>query len=99
MFLIQNDFGIAIDLQVINQDCVAVDLTSATTVQMEFVLPDGTVSLKTAAVIGLPTEGRIRYVVEEDFLVQIGTWSVRGRVSEGTSKVYRTEKLKFAVLA
>lgn len=99
MFLIQNDFGIAIDLQVINQDCVAVDLTSATLVEMEFTLPDGTTSLKTATIVGVPTEGKIRYVVESGFLSQIGTWSVRGKVTEGASKVYRTEKLKFALQA
>jgi hypothetical protein len=97
MFLILNDFGIAIDIQVINQDCTAVDLTSATVVEMEFTKPDGTISTQTATVIGVPTEGRIRHTLASGFLDTVGTWQVRGKITEGSAKVYRTEKLSFAV--
>lgn len=97
MFLILNDFGIAIDILVINQDCTPVDLTSATLVEMEFTKPDGSVQTRTATVVGVPTEGLIRYTVASGFLDVVGTWHVRGKVTEGMSKLYRTEKLAFAV--
>jgi hypothetical protein len=97
MFLFLNDYGVAIDLDVIGADCLPHDLTPATTVEYEFRKPDGTIVTKTATKINSPgLDGKLRYLVEAGLLNVVGTWSYRGKITI-PSGVYRTEQVQFSV--
>jgi len=99
MFLFLNDFGVDITLTVIDQDCAPVSLVSSTVRQFELVKPDGTVVTKTAVFVTDGSDGQLKYTVETGVLDVLGTWGVRAKITEGASKVYRTEIINFAVKA
>ena len=97
MFMFKLDYGVPIDLDVTSKDCQPKDLTDMTTVQFEFEKPDGTIVVKTAAKVNPPgVDGKLRYMVEQNFLDVVGTWSYRGLLSNVSSQ-FRTEKLEFSV--
>jgi hypothetical protein len=96
MFLFQNDYGIEIRLDIIDQDCNPKDISNSTAREFEFVKPDGTTSTKTALYITDGTDGKLYYVVEMSFLDLLGVWTYRGKITI-PGGVYRTEKVEFTV--
>lgn len=97
MFLILNDFGTEIALTVVDLDCVAVDISAATLTEFELIKPDGTIVTKTASFVTDGSDGRLKYVIESGVVDVVGTWAVRVKVTEGATKVYRTERVDFDV--
>jgi len=99
MFLFLNDFGVDITLTVIDQDCAPVSLVSSTARQFELMKPDGTIVTKTAVFVTDGSDGKLKYTVESGVLDALGTWSVRAKITEGLTKLYRTEQIQFVVKA
>ena len=74
-----------------NLKYLPVDLTNATTVQIEFRKPNRTTVLKTAAVFGTPTDGKIRYTNtpgEGSIFDAPGLWRFRGVVEFSDSSKF-----------
>lgn len=95
-----NDIG-TVFLVTVN-DCVsgssvALDLSSATSLQIIFKSPSGTSYTKTASFYTNGTDGKIVYITINGDLNEIGTWSIQAKVTIptgtfrsdiGTFKVY-----------
>lgn len=62
------------------EDSVAVDISSATTVEMVFLKPDGTAVSKTAVFYSDGTDGKIRYATLAGDLDQAGKWKLQAYV-------------------
>lgn len=75
---------------------VAVDLSSAGTLQLIFQKPDGTLLQKTAVYTGNGTDGRIQYVTVAADLTTPGVWHLQGRIVIGTNE-WRTNVQTFTV--
>lgn len=77
----------------------AVDVSGASTLQIEFTKPDGTVETQTASLVNTGTDGLIRYITSSGDIDQAGTWSYRGKVTFSASQVFFTNNPKqFTVL-
>lgn len=68
----------------------AVDVSTATKLQMIFLQPDGVSMTKTAELNTTGTDGKIKYVAVAGDIDVVGTWQVQGYVEfgSGTSKYY-----------
>ena len=68
----------------------AVDVGTATKLQMIFLQPDGVSMTKTAELNTTGTDGKIKYVAVAGDIDVVGTWQVQGYVEfgGGTSKYY-----------
>ena len=99
MFLFKNDFGIDLILNVKTQDCMPADISAVPTREFEFAKPDGTIVTKSASFVTDGTDGVLKYTIESGLLDVIGTWTVRPKLSDGSTKTFRGEKVAFAVKA
>lgn len=97
-FFFLNDYGVPVDLQVLDQNCAAKDISGSSAREFEFHKPDGTIVTKTAVFRTDGTDGWLRYLLEAGVLDTVGTWSVRAKVTI-SGGAYRTEKVQFAVKA
>jgi hypothetical protein len=79
----KNDVGTIINLSVTEGD-VAVDLTSATALQMLFQRPDMTEFARTATVAVVDAETVIRYILAAGDINMKGNWTLQGRFTLGT---------------
>ena len=75
----KDDIGTILRITV-QDDSVAVNLSSATTKTLTLRKPDGTTSAKTAAFYTDGTDGIIQYVTQADDLDQSGTWGIQAYV-------------------
>lgn len=92
------DIGTQFLITVNDQDNVAVDISSATTIQIILKKPGGTVLTKTALLNSDGTDGKMYYNSVSGDLDECGRWKLQGRVVIGsndwktdieTFKVYR----------
>ncbi len=97
MFLFLNDFGVDILLTVTDSNCNPVDISTSTAREFELQKPDGSITTVTALFVTNGTDGKLRYTVASGVLNVVGTWSVRAKITEGATKLFRTEKISFAV--
>lgn len=74
------DIGVAFRVTVKNQDDEVVDLSSASSLQINFKQPDGTLLEKTATLYTDGTDGIMQYVSVSGFLNQAGKWQIQGFV-------------------
>ena len=87
------DVGTTFLLTITEEDgTTAVDVSSATKLQMIFLQPDGVSVAKTAVLNTTGTDGKIKYVSETGLIDVVGEWQVQGYVEfgGGTSKYYST---------
>jgi len=96
-----NDVGTVFLVTV--QDCVsgtaaALDVSSATSLQLVFSAPDGTSSTKTATLNTDGTDGKIKYTTVDGDLDQVGTWRLQARVVFGVTGDWRSDISTFKVL-
>lgn len=87
------DLGTTFLLTITEADgTTAVDVSTATKLQMIFEDPAGTSTTKTASLNTTGTDGKIKYVSESGLIDVVGTWRVQGYVEfgGGTSKYYST---------
>ena len=61
----------------------AVDISSASTLEMVFKKPSGTKVTQTASLINSGTDGKMKYLTVSDDLNEIGTWELQGHVVIG----------------
>ena len=73
----KNAVGVRFDVRIVDQDNVAVDLTTATTKQILLQKPDGAVLTKTATLIGL---NLLRYTTQGTDLDEAGLWHVQANI-------------------
>lgn len=97
MHLFLNDFGVDITLTVTDSACNPVNISTSTAREFELQKPDGTVVTVTAVFVTDGTDGKLRYSVASGVLDVIGTWNVRAKITEGMSKLFRTDKVEFEV--
>lgn len=73
------EWGFPIEIEITDQDCAAVDISTATTKQVIFTRPDKTQFTKVAAFTTSGVDGKIRYVVEDASIMnQAGQWYIQG---------------------
>lgn len=94
----QNDIGVAFRATV-TENSVAVDISTATTLQLIFQKPGGTSSTKTASFYTDGVDGIMQYISESGFLNESGKWRMQGYIYLSSSGVYHTETESFKVKA
>ena len=92
-----NDYGTIFQITLQDQDGAAVDVSAATTKQIIFEKPDGVVEAKTASWVTDGTDGKIKYAAVADDLDVVGAWKIQGRVTDGSTWEYRSERGNFTV--
>ena len=81
-----DDYGWALNLT-IEQDGVAVDISSYTTLQYIFSDPSGNDTTKTAAFNSDGTDGVLTYTIEDGLIDEAGRWLVRARVAKTGAEI------------
>lgn len=74
------DYGTALRLTV-TESGSAVDISSATTLEVKLKSPDGRVLVKTGALTGTGSDGQFQYTVQSGDLDFPGTWRWQGYLS------------------
>jgi hypothetical protein len=74
------------------QDCseIAIDVSTATTMEIVFESPAGTRTAKTATHTTDGTNGQIEYASESGLLDEAGYWNIQGHVVIGAQDLYTT---------
>lgn len=85
VILFENDEGIDITIT-IEEDGVAVDLSTASVKQLQFRYPDRTGVAKDAAFVTDGSDGKLKFTTTADFLTPAGRWGVQGYVEISTQK-------------
>jgi hypothetical protein len=91
------DFGLAINIRVVDSAGNGVPLNGATATEYELEDPDRNVSTVTASFVTDGTDGRLTYVLQSGDLNEVGVWKVRAKITEGASKQFHTERFEFPV--
>ena len=78
-------------------DGVVVDVSTATTLEIIFLKPSGTVVIKTATHSDDGVDGKIKYKAEEEFLDEIGLWKHQGYVELSEGDDYHSDIHSFKV--
>ncbi len=86
----QSDIGIALVIKIVDQSNVAVDVSSAATIEFLFQKPDGTFVTVIGEFATDGTDGRVRYVTEANDLDIPGTWKYQTHVVMGPVSLYST---------
>ena len=69
--------GVHLKFPITDQDNKPLDVSQATTLNLVFKKPDGSIVVKTAALVNTGTDGLVEYVTEAGFLDQVKTWRVQ----------------------
>jgi len=93
----QGDIGTVIEVTIVDNAGDAIDISSATTKQIVFRLPNGTNLTKTAAFSSDGKDGKIRYTTVSGDLKYVGWWEAQGRIAVGATQDWRSEIVKFEV--
>lgn len=83
----------------ITEDCVAIDVSTATVKTLVFQKPSGSILTKTASFSTDGSNGNIYYATLTGDLDEAGVWTVQAEVAFGASSSYHSEIKKFKVLA
>lgn len=94
----KNHIGLAIDVQVVDDDTgEAIDVSGLTTKQFKIKPPSGTTLTKATGFITDGTDGYLRYTTVDSDLDSVGTWQLQVYGSDGTEYFY-TSIVTFQVL-
>lgn len=92
-----NDIGTSLQVNIEEND-VAVDVSSATAKQIIIEKPDGTLLTKTAAFVNDGTDGKIQYTTVTGDIDQVGIWRFWGKVTFAPESVFHTaDPIQFRV--
>ena len=75
------DVGVQLVVQVLDQDGVPVDVSTASSLVIRIGYPDGTSADRTASLLTTGTDGRIKYLTISGDLPQAGDHSIQARVT------------------
>jgi hypothetical protein len=78
--LFLNDTGVAMILEIRNQDDEIIDISTAVSKVIKLVKPTGVVLTKTAGFVTDGTDGQIRYLTVSADLDTTGNWKIQGLV-------------------
>lgn len=81
----------------ITEDCVAVDISGASSKVIYFTKPSGEVLTKTALFVTDGTDGLIHYQAIDGDLNESGVWKIQARVDLGSGSSYGTPIKTFKV--
>lgn len=83
-----NDIGTVFKVTVKDENDEIVDVSAATTRELLFRKPDGTILTKTALLVNTGTDGQIKYTTEDGDLDQHGSWSLQAYIDLGSSELH-----------
>lgn len=93
----QNDIGITFTVTVTKQDGVtSQDISSATSLIIYLIQPDGSVITGSASFVNTGTDGQMQYISQTGDLYQVGIYKIQGEYMVGGNTFY-TEKTQFLV--
>lgn len=81
----------------ITEDCVAIDISGASSKVIYFTKPSGEVLTKTALFVTDGTDGLIHYQTVDGDLNESGVWKIQARVDLGSGSSYGTPIKTFKV--
>lgn len=91
-----NDKNVRITI-VVQEDCTAVDISSATAYEIVFYKPDGTTSTVDASLLTDGTDGSIYYNSLADTFDQCGLWKIQAIIYYGSSSTFHSKIETFRV--
>lgn len=91
-----DDIGVTFTFT-ITEDCVALNISAATSKVLFFQKPSGATVTKTATFLTTGADGDIYYLIVAGDLDEAGIWSVQAEVEFGSNS-YHSETKKFKVL-
>jgi hypothetical protein len=80
----QNDIGTIIQVQISDCNGSAIDISAATSKEIVFKKPNGALVTKIATFVTDGTDGKMKYVIVDGDLDQVGSWKVQGIVAVGS---------------
>ena len=80
-----------------DSDCVAINISAYTTLNIIFTKPDGTIVTKTALFVTDGTDGQIYYATVAGDLDQSGVWKIQAYVGSGSSTAFSSNIKIFKV--
>lgn len=92
----ENDEGTRITLVVRDDDLAIVDIGDATTLQVNFHNPSGTLTQKTGTLTSDGSDGKYYYDTEAGFITPSGDWKVQGYIVTPAGE-WHTEIFDFKV--
>ncbi len=93
------DFGLALEITVVDRLGVADDISDGTTLEMHLTDPDEVTTVYTATFTNSGTDGNIQYVIADaTVLSKAGQWSYRASIAAPT-RTFRTVPVDFIVVA
>lgn len=78
------DIGTVFKIKIVDDDGIAINIASATTLQIIFLKPNNQRLVKTATLSTDGTDGFIQYSTIADDLDRPGVWRIQGRVVQAT---------------
>lgn len=76
----KGDKGVVLVVTFYDEDGDALDVSSATTIEMHFKKPDGETAVVTAAYVSDGSDGQLEYTTLAATLDQAGTWQYQGYI-------------------
>ncbi len=81
----------------ITEDCLPIDVSTATVKTIYFTKPDGSTLTKTALFVTDGTDGQIHYSTIDGDLDQPGLWKIQAYIELGTGSLYSSVIKTFKV--
>lgn len=78
--IFKEDIGVVFRITVTKSDGSARDISAATTKEIIFRKPGGTIVTESASLSSGGTDGMMQYAAESGMLDEAGTWKLQGRV-------------------
>lgn len=94
----KGDVGTVFRATIRDESGEIVNLSGATTIELEFRKPNGVILVKTASFATDGTDGKIQYISQIDDLDRVGRWTVQGYV-EALGGSWHSDKYIFEVLS
>lgn len=94
------DIGTSLQLNLVDENGTAIDVSAATTKSIVLLSPGGTASTKTAAFVTDGTNGQIRYVTTAAAdLNEAGTWKMQASIVVTSALTFKSDAAVFIVAA
>jgi len=81
-----NDEGTIFQMTIRDEDGSVVDISGASTKQLNFLPPDGVNKVMDAAFVTDGTDGKMKYVAADGFVDEVGLWRWQGYVELASGK-------------
>lgn len=82
----------------VTEDCVAIDISAATSKVITLLKPSGESLEKTAAFTSDGTDGKIQYATVAGDIDEVGLWKIQAIVELGSGSLYHSSVKSFKVM-